>query len=117
MCYVLLTAMPQYRIYRLRESRRETFRWAPHTPGVSQVKPRDYEELTSVEAPTPYALWEQLRETDNPLEVGDLIESAAGALVIYKYVGFEEARWVLPEVATGLEGVPPAAGSRQDAQL
>jgi hypothetical protein len=32
-------------------------------------------------------------------------------LRIVKYVGFEEARWVLPEVKTGLENTPVAAGA------
>jgi hypothetical protein len=102
--------MPVYRTFRLRDSRRETFRWAPHTSGVTNVKPRDYDEDESVEAPTPYALWGQLRESAKRLDLGDLIESTDGQLYIYKYVGFEQARWVLPEITTGMEGMPAAAG-------
>ncbi len=102
--------MPVYRTYRLRDSRRDSFRWAPHTSGITNVKPRDYDEDESVEAPTPYALWGQLRESEKRLDLGDLIESTDGELYIYKYVGFEQARWVLPEVATGMEDMPVAAG-------
>jgi len=30
--------------------------------------------------------------------VGDILEMDAGELRIYKYVGFEEAQWQVPEV-------------------
>ncbi|MDX2149732.1 MAG: hypothetical protein SFV54_03290 [Bryobacteraceae bacterium] len=102
--------MPTYRIHRMKDAPRQNFRWAPHTSGVTQVKPKDYEAGEAVEGASPYAAWFSLRETDCPLNVGDLLESGAGELHIYKYVGFEEARWVLPELKTGLESEPLAAG-------
>lgn len=102
--------MPAYRIYRLTESRRTSFRWAPHTSGTTSVKPRDYEEDGSTGALSPYAAWFQLKEGEKPLEVGDLLETPEGQLFICKYVGFEQAEWVLPEVTTGLETIPAAVG-------
>jgi hypothetical protein len=93
--------MPEYRIHRLREHLRQHFQWAPHTSGVTSVKPRDYLEEGKVEAPGAYAAWASQRESGRALNVGDLLESQAGQLYICKYVGFEEARWVLPEVQTG----------------
>jgi len=63
------------------------------------VKPKDYEPGTSVEAASPYALWMELRDSEHALQVGDLLESDAGELRIFKYVGFEEARWFVPEAA------------------
>ena len=105
--------MPAYRIFRIKETPRQQFRWAPHLSGATFVKPRDYEEAETVEAPSVYALWASLRETDSPLRVGDLVAADSGDLRIVKYVGFEEARWVLPEVKTGLEGVPVAAGAME----
>jgi len=36
--------MPLYRIFRMKESRRQQFRLASHTRGLSQVKPGDYEQ-------------------------------------------------------------------------
>ena len=90
--------MTAYRIYRLKESARQQFRWAPHTIGISRVKPKDYELTATLEASTPYALWIQLKDSDEPLHVGDILESESGELRIYKYVGFEEAQWVIPEV-------------------
>ncbi len=103
--------MPVYRIYKLREPRRNHFRWAPHISGVADVRPKDYVEAGSLEAATPYSVWSQLRDVGNPLEVGDLLEPADGGLRIYKYVGFEEARWVLSEVETGIESLPAASGT------
>lgn len=102
--------MPNYRIHRMKETQRQQFRWAPHTSGITMVKPKDYEQAGTVEAPSPYAAWIALRETEHPLQVGDVLETEEGSLCIYKYVGFEEARWVLPEVKTGLETAPVAAG-------
>ncbi|MCP5117911.1 MAG: hypothetical protein GY953_44410 [bacterium] len=103
--------MPQYNIYRLRESRRSSFRWAPHISGSTSVKPKDYEPDGATEAQSPYAVWAALKETERELTVGDLLEDPAGEISIYKYVGFEQAEWVLPEVATGLEEIPAAAGA------
>lgn len=105
--------MPVYRIFRIREGPRQQFRWAPHLSGVTAVKPRDYEEAEPVEAPNVYSAWTTLLGTPAPLRVGDLLAGESGELRIVKYVGFEEAQWVLPEVKTGLEAVPPAAGEPQ----
>jgi hypothetical protein len=63
------------------------------------VKLKDYEPGTSVEAASPYALWMELRDSEHALEVGDLLEAEGGELRIFKYVGFEEARWFVPETA------------------
>jgi hypothetical protein len=104
--------MPDYQIHRLKETQRQQFRWAPHTPGVTIVKLKDYEAGPVVEAATPYALWLALRETDNAIAVGDLIEvlgdAPGGELRILKYIGFEEARWYVPEPAPNAIGEPVA---------
>jgi len=91
--------MPAYQIHRLKEAPRQQFRWAPHTTGVSTVKPKDYEPGPVMEAASPYALWFELRESENAIAIGDLIETAGGELRILKYIGFEEARWYVPEPA------------------
>jgi hypothetical protein len=89
--------MPQYRIYRMKDSPRQQFRWAPHVSGCASMKPRDYEQRGQIEARHEYDAWRLLREEDSPLEVGDLLETEDGRLSICKYVGFEPATWVLPE--------------------
>jgi hypothetical protein len=102
--------MASYRIHRLRESVRQQFRWAPHTIGLTTVKPKDYEQVHSLEAATPYAVWLTLKDSESALQVGDILESDSGDLRIYKYVGFEEAQWQLPEVKTNFEGAPAETG-------
>ena len=93
--------MPTYRIHRLKDHMRQQVRFAPHVSGTATVKPRDYhpasEAESQVEAPTPYAVFFALRNTAAPLEVGDLLEAGDGSLRIFKFVGFEEAKWALPE--------------------
>jgi len=97
--------MPAYQIHRLKESARSQFRNDPHTAGATVVKPKDYEKGVSVEAPSPYAAWMALRESTEALQVGDLLEIEGSELRIFKYIGFEEARWYVLEPAP----VPDAA--------
>lgn len=92
--------MPAYRIFRIKETPRQQFRWMPHVSGASAIKPRDYEEAGSVEAPSLYAAWNALRQTPEPLRVGDVLATESGELHIVKYVGFDPAHWVLPEQAS-----------------
>ena len=89
--------MPAYQIHRLKESTRQQFRWAPHTSGVMVVKPRDYQKGATFEAASPYAVWLALRDSEDALLVGDLLELEGVDLRIFKYIGFEEARWYVPE--------------------
>jgi hypothetical protein len=89
--------MPSYKIHRLKDHLRQYFRHAPHVSGAASVKPRDYNPGEAVEATSPYAAYFALRGGSEPLEPGDLLESDAGDLRIFKFVGFEEARWVVPE--------------------
>ncbi len=89
--------MPLFRIYRMKETPRQQFRWAPHASGASQLKPRDFEPDGEVQAESPYEAWAGLRGSARALDIGDLLESESGELRICKYVGFEEARWILPE--------------------
>lgn len=89
--------MPEYKVFRLKDNLRQQFRWAPHLSGITAVKAKDYEEAFVVEAPTPYAAWHSLRGTERELAIGDLLGISESELRILKYIGFEEARWVIPE--------------------
>ena len=106
--------MPNYRIYRMKETHRQHFRWAPHVSGAANVKRRDYEECGQIQAANEYAAWEQMKSAEPPLDVGDLLETDAGDLRICKYIGFETAAWVLPPVepalATDATTAAPAIG-------
>ena len=90
-------AMPHYRIYRMKDSPRQQFRWAPHLSGCASLKPKEYEPRGEVQARTEYEAWQRMRDSEEPLAVGDLLETEDGQLRICKYVGFEPAQWVLPE--------------------
>ena len=85
--------MRVYRIYRMKESPRQQFRWAPHVSGSTSVKRKDYDEAGSVQAANEYAVWQQMREAKTPLGVGDVLETETGELLVSKYVGFEPAEW------------------------
>lgn len=102
--------MPAYRIYRLKEHRRRSFRWAPHTCGATQVKPNDYDVDGTADGATPYAAWAGLEQTEQRLAVGDLLEGPEGSLRIFKYVGFEEAGWALPDAPAEPEELPASIG-------
>ena len=98
--------MPSFRIHRLKDHLRQNFRFAPHLSGTASAKPRDYEaaEDDVVEASSPYSAFFALREAPRPILVGDILECEDGSLRIFKFVGIEEAQWMLPEVK--LDSVP-----------
>lgn len=89
--------MPSFKIHRLKDSQFQQFRWAPHTAGASQARPKDYTPAGSFEASSAYAAWTALKDSAEALRVGDILESEDGRLCICKYVGFEEAQWFVPE--------------------
>jgi hypothetical protein len=93
--------MPSYRIHRLKDHLRAAFRSAPHVSGAAAVKPRDYEPGEMIDAVSPYAAFFAARDSLAALEIGDLLDPGDGSLRICKFVGFEEAHWVLPESAGG----------------
>jgi hypothetical protein len=95
------TFMPVFRIHRMKDAPRQQFRWAPHVSGAANAKPKDYDPADEVEAESEYAAWALLRSSHRPLGVGDILETPAGQLRICKYVGFEEAKWFVPEPHPG----------------
>jgi hypothetical protein len=101
--------MARYRVHRIRESAREQFRWAAHTGGTANVKLKDYEPDAEFEAASPYALWSSMKSEGTPLFPGDVVEAIAsdgtpGELEIVKYIGFEPAKWWIPEPRPDLKG-------------
>ncbi len=95
--------MPLYRIYSMKDSPRQQFRAAPHVSGSAAVKPKDYETRGQVEALNEYDAWRLLRDSEQPLLVGDVLETEDGQLRICKYVGFEPAQWIIPELRSHAE--------------
>jgi hypothetical protein len=105
--------MPQFRIHRLKDHLRPNFRSAPHLSGTASVKPRDYESTEGeiVEASSPYAAFFALREAVRPIQVGDMLECEDRSLRIFKFVGIEEAQWILPEAKPEAEAVQQAVNA------
>jgi len=95
--------MAVYRVYRMKESPRQHFRLAPHVSGAVSVKPKDFDQVGQVEGSNEYDAWRAARDSGDPLEVGDLLETEDGHLRICKYVGFEPADWALPETKPAAE--------------
>ena len=98
--------MPLYRVYRMKDAPRQQFRWAPHVSGCASVRPKDFERSGEVEARNEYHAWQLLKESDQPLAVGDLLELEDGRLRVCKYVGLEPAQWALPEPKPHAEPEP-----------
>jgi len=73
------------------------------------VKPKDYDPRGEVEALNEYDAWRAMRDSDDPLRVGDLLEMADGQLRIYKYVGFEPAEWMLAQPRPPAESEAPVS--------
>ena len=103
--------MPTYRIFRMKEQVRLSFRSAPHTSGESAAKLKDYVEAESIDAINTYEAWELLRATDRPLEVGDILENELGAIKICKYIGFDDAKWIVPEIKPAIDAMPVTAAA------
>lgn len=94
--------MPVYKIYRIKDTPRENFRWAAHTSGLAVVKAKDYDFSSEIEAASPYSAWKSLAAESDPICPGDLLEElplSAGTSKLYiaKYIGFEPAEWFVPE--------------------
>lgn len=103
--------MPQFRIHRLKDQPRGSFRSAPHISAPATVKAKDYEAAGEIEARHEYDAWSQLHQTASPLRIGDLLETESGELRICKYVGFEAASWLIPETAAASPTQTPPAES------
>jgi hypothetical protein len=117
--------MARYRIHRIKDTPKETFRWTAHTGGLAIVKLKDYEVGSELEAATAYAAWHVLQTSDQPLRPGDLLElvtgdGSAGALQIVKYTGFDAAKWFVPEPKPDLSllsaGTPVNSSSNPELQ-
>ena len=109
--------MPLFRIHRMKDQPRQQFRWASHVSGTANVKPKDYEPSGELDAENEYAAWAILRNSEAPLQVGDLLEMGGGELRICKYVGFEEARWFIPEIPVKPSAVPLPTEDTSPAQI
>lgn len=94
--------MPRFRVHRMKQTPCENFRWSAHTGGLAIVKAKDYDAGEEIDASSPYAAWKTLAGEGRALRPGDMLEildegPACGELQIAKYIGFEPAKWYVPE--------------------
>ena len=101
----------------MKEAPRQQFRQAPHVSGTAVVKPKDYEMAGEVDAENDYAAWAAMRGSDAPLQVGDVLETPLGLIRICKYVGFDDAKWLVPEPLPAATMAAPALAPQQPAQV
>ena len=67
--------MPIYRIFRMKDSPRQQFRWAPHVSGSATARPKDFEQRGQVEAQNEYDAWRRLRESKERMTTQELVFS------------------------------------------
>lgn len=70
------------------------------------MRHRDYSESGQIEASGVYAAWAALKDSEQPLRIGDILEDDKGALRVCKYVGLEEAQWVVVQESLLPDGAP-----------
>ena len=63
-------SMPSFRVFRMKDSPRQQFRWAPHVSGPAVAKPKDFDPAGEVEALNEYDAWRVLRDAQTPLSIG-----------------------------------------------
>ena len=90
--------MPAYKVFRLKENLRPHFRQLPHLSGTAQLKLKDYVEGVDVTAGNRYAAWMEMKNTNDPLQVGDALVEEGAAVFVVKFVGLEPAEWIVPEI-------------------
>jgi len=108
--------MPHFQLFYLRDVLIQKFRESAPLEKPYSLRPQDYEEGGSIEAPGPYGAWKQLQENSEKGDgrrefgVGDVLESEGSELIVLNYWGFDEAVWRLPhaepevsEAASNLE--------------
>lgn len=79
---------------------------------MATVKQKDYHEGPELEGANPYELWERLKEGEDALQVGDLLAEESGKLLIYKYIGFEPAEWLVIEPKESIDDKGVSATDR-----
>ncbi len=92
--------MPQYQLFRLIDSRRETYQSAAPKPGQAELRGRHYELAGEVEAGSPYQAWRRLQhaadEPESPaiLGVGDVLrDPESDEWLVCNYWGFDPVLW------------------------
>lgn len=92
--------MPRYQLYRLTDSRRETYQNAAPNPGQIELRGKHYELAGELEAGSPYQAWRRLNQATDDAEtlaglaVGDvLLDADNDEWLVCNYWGFDPVSW------------------------
>ncbi len=92
--------MPQYQLFRLIDSRRETYQSAALEPGQIELRPQHYVPAGEVEAGSPYQAWRWLKRAGDDaqalaeLAVGDVLRDCDNdQWLVCNYWGFDPVQW------------------------
>jgi hypothetical protein len=81
------------------------------------LRPSDYEEGPEIEAPSPYAVWKTIEETEIPnarkMVVGDVLQLDPSSILVMNFWGFDEAKWQESDPAGGGPGEKPLSASQE----
>ncbi len=95
--------MPSYKVFYLKERQIPAYRQGTPRPQPYHLKPSDYEEGPTIEAPSPYAVWKLLEDRTEEyagsrnLVVGDVLQTEGSPIVVMNFWGFDEATWQEPK--------------------
>lgn len=109
--------MARYRVFYLKDRKIPAYQESTPRPQPYHLRPSDYEEGPEIEAPSPYAVWKTIEETEIPnsrkMVVGDVLQLDLSSILVMNFWGFDEAKWQESD-AGGRPGVKPSSSASQE---
>jgi hypothetical protein len=111
--------MTRYRVFYLKDRQIPAYRESTPRPQPYHLRPSDYEEGPEIEAPSPYAVWKKLEETEEEspnarkMVVGDVLQIDPSSILIMNFWGFDEAKWQESEPAGERPGEKSSSASQE----
>jgi hypothetical protein len=109
--------MKRYRVFYLKDRQIPAYRESTPRPQPYHLRPSDYEEGPEIEAPSPYAVWKTIEETEIPnarkMVVGDVLQLDPSSILVMNFWGFDEAKWQESDPAGERPGEKPASASQE----
>jgi hypothetical protein len=99
--------MARYRVFYLKDRQIPAYRESTPRPQPYHLRPSDYEEGPEIEAPSPYAVWKKLEETEEEIPnarkmvVGDVLQIDPSSILVMNFWGFDEAKWQESDPSSG----------------
>jgi hypothetical protein len=111
--------MTRYRVFYLKDRQIPAYRESTPRPQPYHLRPSDYEEGPEIEAPSPYAVWKTLEETEEQIPaarkmvVGDVLQLDPSSILVMNFWGFDEAKWQESDPASRGPGEKPSSASQE----